>query len=214
MGHYLSEMEHPEPIDSGNNKTEKKMEKKELELRMYFFVPYNISPIQQAIQAGHAAVEYAYQLGKTKLFKDFASKWKTWIVLNGGTTNKGRDLDGVALGSLNQIADALNDNKIPFTYFTEPDLNDALTALCFIVDERVFNYEDYPEFVNWLLNVKMYKQAADETQKNNPEMWVRLRLYPELQEQLFPEHYKEWTVFMGGEKNVFLRELLRDKRLA
>ena len=27
-----------------------------LELRMYGFVPYNISPIQQAIQFGHAVV--------------------------------------------------------------------------------------------------------------------------------------------------------------
>ena len=29
--------------------------------------------------------------------------------------------------------------------FSEPDLNFALTAVCFIADERVFNYEDYPE---------------------------------------------------------------------
>jgi len=186
----------------------------QLELRMYFFVPYNISPIQQAIQAGHAAVEYAYQLGKTKLFKDFASKWKTWIILNGGTTNKGRDLDGVALGTLNQIADALNDNEIPFTYFTEPDLENALTALCFIVDERVFNDDDYPNFVNWLLDIKMYGVAKEETKKNNPELWVKLRLYPELQQEMFPEYYEEWIDFLGGKKNVFLRELLEDKRLA
>jgi len=93
-------------------------------------------------------------------------------------------------------------------------LNDALTALCFIVDERVFNYDDYPDFVNWLLNIKMYESAKEEAQKNNPELWVRLRLYPDLQQEMFPEYYEEWKVFMGGEKNVFLRELLRDKRLA
>ena len=29
-----------------------------LELRMYGLVPYNISPIQQGIQFGHAVVEY------------------------------------------------------------------------------------------------------------------------------------------------------------
>lgn len=187
----------------------------ELELRMYFFVPYNISPIQQAIQAGHAAIEYAYQFGKTKLFKDFASKWKTWIILNGGTTNSTRELGtGISQGTLNQIADELDKNKIPFTFFEEPDLNDALTALCFIVDERVFNYDDYPDFVKWLLDIKMYKEAKEEANKNNPELWVKLRLYPNLQKEMFPEYYQEWVVFIGGEKNLFLRELLGDKHLA
>ena len=32
--------------------------KEKLELRMYGIVPYNISPIQQAIQFAHAVVEY------------------------------------------------------------------------------------------------------------------------------------------------------------
>lgn len=215
MGHYLSEMLNPEPIDSSNKKSKEEMEEKEFELRMYFFVPYNLSPIQQAIQAGHAAVEYAYQFGKTKIFKDFANNWKTWIILNGGTTNERRNIEkGVAFGTLNQIGDELLEHKIQFSYFKEPDLNDALTALCFIVDERVFNYDDYPDFVNWLLNIKMYESAKEEAQKNNPELWVRLRLYPDLQQEMFPEYYEEWKVFMGGEKNVFLRELLRDKRLA
>lgn len=210
MGHYLSEMLHPEPDDSN-----KKSPKKEFELRMYFFVPYNLSPIQQSIQAGHAAIEYAYQFGKTEQFKDFASKWKTWIILNGGTTNSTRELGtGIAQGTLNQIGDELLENKIRFAYFEEPDLNDALTALCFIVDERVFNYEDYPDFVKWLLDIKMYKEAKEEANKNNPELWVRLRLYPELQQEMFPEYYEEWTEFLGGKKNVFLRELLRDKKLA
>lgn len=187
---------------------------KNLELRMYFFTIYQLTGIQAGIQCGHAALEYAYQFGKTKLFKDFASKWKTWIILNGGTTNKGRDFDGVALGTLNRIADELTENKVPFTYFTEPDLENALTAVCFIVDERVFNFDDYPDFVNWLLDIKMYKEAKEEAKKNNPELWVRLRLYPELQQEMFPEYYQEWVVFIGGEKNVFLRELLRDKKLA
>ena len=138
---------------------------KQLELRMYFFVPYNISPIQQAIQAGHAALEYARKYADAGFFQEFVDYHKTWIVLNGGTTNDQRDFDGVPVGTLNQIGDQLQDNDIPFSYFREPDLNDALTALCFIADERVFNREDYPDFVNWLLKIKMYQQAADEAQK-------------------------------------------------
>jgi len=190
------------------------MEEKQLELRMYFFVPYNISPIQQAIQAGHASLEYAHKYGDSEIFKDFVVHNKTWIILNGGTTNDKRDFEGISQGTLNQIGDQLMDNDIPFSYFHEPDLNDALSALCFICDERVFNYKDYPDFVNWLLDIKMYDKAKDEANKNNPELWVRLRLYPEQQQEMFPEYYKEWVRFLGGIKNVFLRELIKDKKLA
>lgn len=187
---------------------------KELELRMYFFVPYNLSPIQQAIQAGHAALEYSVKYGNSLLFREFADIWKTWIILNGGTTNSDRDFEGVASGTLNQIGDSLLENEIDFSYFEEPDLNNALTAVCFIADERVFNYEDYPDFVNWLLDIKMTKEGKEKAEKNNPDLWVRFRLHPELQQEMFPEYYKEWIEFLGGKKNLFLRDLLRGKKLA
>jgi hypothetical protein len=33
-------------------------------------------------------------------------------------------------------------------------------------------------------------------------------------QELFPEYYQEWTEFIGGEKNIFLRELINGKKLA
>jgi len=190
-------------------------EEKQLKLRMYFFIPYNISPIQQAIQAGHAALRYAVTFRDDSEFLEFINNHETWIILNGGTTNADRDFDGLSKGSLNQIADQLLENNINFSYFIEPDLNNALTAICFIVDERVFNKKDYPDFVDWLLNVKMYSDAKDEALKNNPSFWVELRMKPkEVVQEMFPEYYKEWVRLMGGVKNVFLRELIKDKKLA
>ena len=189
----------------------------DLELRMYFFVPYNISPIQQGIQAGHALGRHCLKYGRhdpTHIVWDFLEKWETWIILNGGTTNDQRDFEMIPAGSLNLIGDQLQDNDIEFAFMIEPDLNHSLTALSIIVDERVFNRKDYPDFVNWLLDIKMYDKAKDEAQKNNPELWVRLRLYPELHEEMFPEYYKEWVRFIGGVKNVFIRELIEDKKLA
>jgi hypothetical protein len=187
-------------------------EQQPLELRMYFFVPYNISPIQQAIQAGHAALEYVRMVGLTEQFNDFNANWKTWIILNGGTTNERRDFEGIVMGSLNQIADDLLENDIQFSYFKEPDLNDALTAVCFICDERVFNRKDYPEFIDYIFDVKMYPEARGEVPESN---YIMLKMKSrEEQEQLFPEYYKEWVRFIGGLKNVFLRDLLKDKKLA
>ena len=186
---------------------------KPFELRMYFFVPYNISPIQQAIQAGHAALRYAYEHGHNSnerfpLIWDFICSHETWVILNGGTTNKRRDLDGIALGTLDQIGDSLLENKIPFAYFEEPDLNDALTAVCFIGDERIWNYDDYLDFVKYIID-KGYNGIL------NPQKVLELRMmeYESLKEKYY-DYYEEWVQFIGGEKNVFLRELIKGKKLA
>lgn len=184
---------------------------KELEKRMYFFVPYNLSPIQQAIQAGHASLEYAHKYGGKELFIDFIDNWKTWIILNGGTTNSKRDFEGIPQGSLNQIGDSLLENGIDFSYFEEPDLEDALTALCFIADERVFNYKDYPEFSEWLLTVDF----SDDSVEKLLSFTISTKDTIEGLKEKFGGYYKSWERdVMGGEKNVFLRELLKGKKLA
>ena len=188
----------------------------DLEYRMYFFVPYNISKIQQGIQAGHALGEYALKYGRfnpVHIVWDYLAHWKTWIILNGGTTNSSRDFTMISAGSLNQIADDLVENEIEVAYFTEPDLNDALTAVAVICDERVFNKKDYPEFVDWLFDVKMYKAAADATPPENKAFLRRMDV--ETLESSFPEYFTEWKEkVIGGDKNLFLRELIRDMKLA
>lgn len=182
---------------------------KNLEKRMYFFVPYNISPIQQAIQAGHAALEYARIYGSNDLFCDFVENWKTWIILNGGTTNNDHDEDGVFLGSLNQIADEIQICGVDSARFYEPDLNNALTAVCFICDERVFNYTDYPDFPEWITS----QDFIDEDEKLNSYIDLKSK-NAEDYKKLFPVMYPHWIRKMGGEENIFLRELLKGKKLA
>lgn len=176
-----------------------------MEKRMYFFVPYNISPIQQSIQAGHAALEYARKYGDTELFMDFVDNHKTWIILNGGTTNEHPD----RLGTLNKIyIDLLNydanikNGQIKIASFKEPDLNDALTAICFICDEHVWDYEKYPDWKDYLLEHSFH--PLDDRKKSYDEL-----------KQKYPTLFYKWTEeIMNGEKNVFLRELLKGKKLA
>ena len=178
----------------------------DLELRMYFFVPYNISPIQQGIQAGHCLGEHALRYGRfnpVHIVWDFLEKWKTFMIYNGGTTNSKRDFELVSVGSLNQIVDQLIENEIEISYFIEPDLNDALSAVCFIADERVFNKKDYPDFIDVLLDQQVKWDKA-----------VLKRFTMEEYIEKFPKEYKVWVETLGGEKNVFLRELLRHKKFA
>lgn len=194
-------------IDNDNG-----LEEKPLELRMYFFTIYQLTGMQAGIQSGHAALEYARMYGDTDLFKEFVNEHKTWVILNGGTTNDERDFEGIPEGTLNQIGDKLNENDIEFSFFREPDLNNALTALCFICDERVFNRKDYPDFIDYIFDVKMYPDARKSAPEQN---YIILKTQNnEKQQELFPEYYKEWVRFVGGVKNVFLRELIKDKKLA
>lgn len=129
-------------MENNNNK---------LELRMYGLVNYQLSGIQKGIQFGHAVVEYSRNCKGIKnmeaLYEDWADNWKTFIILNGGTTsNKTSIEDGMPSGTLNKHMLTLGlDIKIPFATFYEPDLGDQLTAVVFIIDERVFNKTKYPD---------------------------------------------------------------------
>lgn len=184
------------------------------ELRMYFFVPYNISPIQQAIQAGHAALEYARKYKDDKEFTDFVDYHKTWIILNGGTTNSKciesaniREDENPYIGTLDNIYNQLLKNKIKCSSFQEPDLNEALTAVCFIADKRVFDYEEYPDFKQFLLS---NKKDLTPTQVESIHKFLS---FEEMKDQ-FERQYIDWEESLGGHKNVFLRNLLKGKKLA
>jgi hypothetical protein len=101
---------------------------------MYFFVMYNLSGIQKGIQAGHAAVEYSLRCRSgEKQFSDyneFAQHHKTFILLDGGGSN---DMQRRLL--------ELDDLRIPCAPFYEPDLNNSMSAIAFILPEEVYSVD-------------------------------------------------------------------------
>ena len=184
---------------------------------MYFFVPYNISPIQQAIQAGHAALEYSYQYGSQKHFFEFIKNDKTWVILNGGTTNSTvigntREDEDPYIGSLDNIVHQLEKNGIQYSIFNEPDLNNALTAVCFIADERVWDWENYPNFRDYLnntpLDLETYPFLKSRRIKSKSDFSD-----DDLIEKFVPEYLK-WIDNVGGIQNAFLKTLIEGKKLA
>jgi hypothetical protein len=96
-------------------------------LRMYFFVMGNLSGRQQGIQAGHAAIEYGINRSNDE-YLDFAKNHKTFILLDGG-------------GSLDMLArkQELIEFGIRHAVFYEPDLNNSLSAIAFIVPESIYS---------------------------------------------------------------------------
>jgi hypothetical protein len=80
-------------------------------------------------------------------FTEWNLNWKTFIVLNGGTTNNSLISGGVTpRGTLNKHLDSLWDNGIEVGTFYEPDLGNQLTAIVFLVGEKVFNKTKYPDW--------------------------------------------------------------------
>lgn len=185
-----------------------------LELRMYGFVPYNISEIQKAIQFGHAVVEYGQMCKKEDIvlennYNDWADNWKTFIILNGGTSNH---IDPEYVGSMETIVDDLKENNIVFSTFNEPDLNDMLSAIVFIVDERVFNRKKYLDFGDWVLeNHFMYLQ--DNMIDSRKIERMRKDGYFLTASENERKIYLQWVDYIGDEKNVFLRDYLNPNRV-
>lgn len=181
-------------------------DKNNLEKRMYIFVLYSLKGIQMGIQAGHAVEQYAYNFGQDPAYRSYVEAHKTWIILNGGPTNN--QFVESEPGHLGNIKYVLEELEYEFATFEEPDLNNALTAVCFLASEPVFNYNDYPD-----LDKFAKSQMPEETSK-----WASIFRngswsYDDVSMQL-PEVYIKWSEMMKGHENIALRQLLKGKKLA
>jgi hypothetical protein len=193
------------------------MEKQEYndKFRLYGLIPYQLTGIQQGIQFGHALQElnnYYRDNPEDSNFSDFkiwSEQCKTFIVLNGGTTNN-REVGLDFFGTLNNHEKELELMGIKIGSFREPDLGDQLTAIVFVVPECVYNKKDYPEFWDWEPAVNYAKSVSkshelvafkfDNTEGVSNEIW---------------KWYNNWcTAVMGEQKWVELRDFLRKFRLA
>ncbi len=171
--------------------------------RMYGLVPYNISPIQQGIQYGHALQEYNNILGETyggrpsaaydEIGEDF-NTWrledKTFIILNGGTSM-----------TMEQHVETLKDAGIHVGVFQEPDLNNMTTGIVFLVPEQVYKRDDYPDFKSWII-------------KRNPTVHQLKKMSLDELKEDFEDSYDEWVIMLGGKTNAFLKEFTSQFRLA
>lgn len=164
--------------------------------RVYGLVPYNISPIQQGIQFSHALQEYNNDMegGSTD---EHMESWNTWrnedktvILLNGGTST-----------TMEEHTKVLDENGIFHSTFREPDLNNMVTGIVFLVPEQVYKRDNYPDFKEFLVNL------------NHNNKLLFMMKYDELKDY-YPDHYDEWVESVGGERNAFLKEFTSKFKLA
>ena len=189
--------------------------KKTEKYRMYFLTLYNISEIQKGIQCGHAALEYANKFSKTEAYKHFIKHDKTWVILNGGVSNN-INLDTeekVGIGTMEQHMLHLKDIKIDHVVFHEPDLNNSLTSICFLVPNSVFNRIDYPDFNKWITNDSYpIKNLTLEKRLKLREMYFGSK-HDNLTET-YNEYFDLWTGIFGDKKFGLLRFFINKFKLA
>lgn len=167
--------------------TEEQLKISELEQRMYCLVLYNLSPIQQGIQAAHAIVEYANAFQNTIEYQKWAQVNKTIIILNGGTS-----------GTMKTNMDHLIDNELcDLAFFKEPDLYNGITAISFLADERIWDREKYPD--EWTSLAK----HNEGIQKGSMSLGLG---------HIFDQN--GFVESIGGEKNHQLKLFLQKFRLA
>lgn len=87
-------------------------------------------------------------------------------------------------------------------------LGDQLTAVVFIVDERVFNKKKYPDFEDWVI-----EKYGDLITGDGSAYQIARRI-KESKSKEDQKVYLSWIKLIGGEKNVFLRDFLKNFRLA
>jgi hypothetical protein len=197
---------------------------KNKELRMMGLVPYNLSDIQKGIQFGHAVVEYSQMIKKSNKithinrYEDWADNWKTFIILNGGTSNHSVNRyqpNEEFIGSMETNLETLKKAGIPVGVFYEPDLNDMLSGIVFVVQEEVFNKKDYPDFEDWVIENYGGLLKVDTDNQSYAESSKQLSMMIKYSEDEHDQKiYNKWVDFVGGSSNAFMKEFLINFSLA
>src|SRR5277367_6284157 len=140
-----------------------------MELRLYSFVNFYLSSIQQGIQTGHAAVDLVRRYRADRIPAgaawnkdvedqiDMAVKWaddyKTFIILNGG------DADGVI-----KALSVLSVSGFPYIEFHEGEeaLHGIMTCCAVVLPESIFNarYRE-PDIMQSLRDLEPVYQYVD-----------------------------------------------------
>ena len=102
-------------------------------MRAYFLTNMYLSSIQNGIQSAHCLQEINNQYSNNDILKEWADKHKTMYVLNGGTSTQMYEIYKFFTHE---------SNNLPWHYFHEPSLDNALTCIGIIVPEDIYNRPD------------------------------------------------------------------------
>ena len=128
-------------------------------------------------------------------------KDKILIVLNGRTSySELNEATKSPLEDLNNYNLQLGKFHIETGTYYSNEINNQLTCIVFLGDERVFNKEKYPDFDKFLLQFKDIIDTFDKDRSYNS-------IVKEITENR-STIYEDWVTSIGGKRNEFLRDFL------
>ena len=147
-----------------------------MQYRTYEIVLRHLSGVNKGVQIEHTCKRYVWKYKDEPYMKEIMENLdnETTIMVDGGTHQ-----------DMVEIHRILEENDINHTYFIEPDLNDCMTAITVVADERVWDRENY------CLSLDDYIAKYE-----------------------FHGNIREWFEHVGGEKNAILIDILKDKKLS
>ncbi len=160
----------------------------ELQLRMYALVHRSLSSIQKGIQAQHAITKFQREWPQEepkKRYEKWADVDQTTIILDGGSH----------IELLDSYVKITNKFEHCATLFKEPDLNNCVTAVAFLLDERIFDEKKYPDSLPPIASSKY------------GDLEIVSAIYR-------PFDMVAFLMSIGGEKNYELRKFVKSFRLA
>ena len=108
--------------------------------RTYEIVLRHLSGVNKGVQAEHSAKRYIWKYRNEPITEIVMENIEneTTIMVDGGTHQ-----------DMVEIHKRFEEAGIHHTYFIEPDLNDCMTAITVVADERVWDRKNYKSYMNF-----------------------------------------------------------------
>lgn len=159
---------------------------------MYGVVIRHLSGIQKGIQYQHAVQEYANAFQKDKEHIQWAKEDKTAVILECHSTNN--EISASNMAQMQTLLAELVGLEWKFASFKEPDLNDTMTSIVFLADDRVWDRENYPDWKTVVYESRLREDSALESESN--------------------PFYKVWLQRVGGPRIAQMKKILSPYKLA
>lgn len=168
-------------------------EKTAYKQRMYCIVLRHLSPIQKGIQSAHAIAEYLKDYFNNPVTAQWLLNDKTIVVLDCKSSTE-----------LKGLLSLLDKERIAYQKFAEEDLYGGVTALCFLADERTYDYSNYPEYEDYCRLKNMITTIPPTILSNGSVSQVVV----DPPKSVSYDEYEEWI----GRDNLIKRQIIRNRR--
>lgn len=174
-----------------------------LRYRMYIFLVSGLSEEQKTLQTSKAILKYALKYKNDvslEIFEFYNSD--DYFLIDGGSSNDGHL--GNRDGDMQLLIKQLDSICAKYVKVYETNLNSILSAICLLLDERVWDLYSYPDFKNYVI------QKADPLDVKD-EINIRMSDDDTLIEKfdMLFSSWKQTICDRENDENITLRKILK-----